>query len=472
MLAVEDLVGASGQGILALKKEKGEADPAEAGAVPVAGSEAAKRGGIKLSSDSTGKGYFFIGVTGVVPLRKQRAEYDETFVSAVEYRQDEDVPVYAGMRVERAEIDPAAPDKLAWQEIDLAGVGEFMSKWAMSDKEAVADVVNPEFTDGILTMPLGPLMGRDWSPSLVGHPKIPSADRLDPSKKPEKEVPPPPKDTSFAWGARPSGRAGAPAQKPAPVASTSTSKTGPSAPNVDQKLFRFVDYTVEPGKQYCYRVKLVLNNPNYEKAERFLKDPESAKLPVLETDWSAPTAPIGVSPGVRVLAGPVVKLVDKHDPIVKICIITFDRQRGGEPAGDEPVERGVLANFIEDTLWVLTPDLSKKAEWKDVDLQSNVLIVDLLGGRKLNQPRNKKDTMVEPVEMLLLDPEGNLRVHDELDDADEFHARLDPLTSTGPKEKPATSSASPAAGGGDKNPYSGGGSDKPAPKPRRARAAN
>ena len=36
----------------------------------------------------------------------------------------------------------------------------------------------------------------------------------------------------------------------------------PAGPKRDYRLFRFIDYTVEPGKQYRYRVKLTLQNPN------------------------------------------------------------------------------------------------------------------------------------------------------------------------------------------------------------------
>ena len=46
-------------------------------------------------------------------------------------------------------------------------------------------------------------------------------------------------------------------------------------------LFRFFDFTVESGKRYVYRVRLMLLNPNYEIPPRFLISDELDKKPYL-----------------------------------------------------------------------------------------------------------------------------------------------------------------------------------------------
>lgn len=73
--------------------------------------------------------------------------------------------------------------------------------------------------------------------------------------------------------------------------------------NMKYRLFRFFDFTVEPGKSYQYRVKLGLKNPNYRLNDRFLTE-EAAKTkwePVLYTDFSLPSGKVAVNSNARIL---------------------------------------------------------------------------------------------------------------------------------------------------------------------------
>lgn len=87
-------------------------------------------------------------------------------------------------------------------------------------------------------------------------------------------------------------------------------------------------------------------------------------------------------------------------------------------------------------------DHSGLTKWDKVDFRSNALVVDIQGGRKLSI---REKSLVEPVEVLVLDAEGLASVHDELDDADAFHSHIDSLE---PGEK--TSKSDPVV---PKNPY-------------------
>ena len=61
------------------------------------------------------------------------------------------------------------------------------------------------------------------------------------------------------------------------------------------RLFRYVDYTVKEGKQYVYRVRLTLHNPNYQYEPAFsLEDPEDAKVKFLESPYSNVTHPVSI----------------------------------------------------------------------------------------------------------------------------------------------------------------------------------
>lgn len=61
------------------------------------------------------------------------------------------------------------------------------------------------------------------------------------------------------------------------------------------RLFRYVDYTVKEGKQYVYRVRLTLHNPNYQYEPAFsLEDPEESKVKFLESPYSNVTHPVSI----------------------------------------------------------------------------------------------------------------------------------------------------------------------------------
>ena len=59
-------------------------------------------------------------------------------------------------------------------------------------------------------------------------------------------------------------------------------------------LVRFMDFTVERGQQYIYRVRLELNNPNFNMPVDQLEQPELATQKTIMSEWSAPTAPVFV----------------------------------------------------------------------------------------------------------------------------------------------------------------------------------
>ncbi|HEX4142822.1 MAG TPA: hypothetical protein VHY91_04665 [Pirellulales bacterium] len=460
VLPVEELLASASEGFLAVKKDGEDAGRAEAGeSHAVRAATGSKGHGAKLSKDLMPKGSFFVSVTGLVPLRKQITAYDDAFRSALRYDSKRDTPTYEDIKVERADVVGNNPDKAVWEEIDLGAVRTFVGTWS---SEAISDVVDDEYIDDRYTMPLGPLLGEDWDPAIAGHPKIPLAGRLDDTKKPEKEVAAaPPVERGAGWGAR--GKSGTKAGAAAkPAAQAQAAKGTPAASKREQKLFRFVDYTVKPGKQYRYRVKLLLQNPNQDVADRFLSDPALSHTATLETDWSEPSAVVTVRRGVSIFAGPILKPAPvPHDPEVEICVVSFDPLRGGAPTKKKNVQRGALLNFSEKEMKVLSPDHMAVNKWEKVDVLTNTLIVDVQGGRKLGSGRK---ALVEPVEILVLDPDGRVSVRDELDDANEFHSHLDPLDQP---EKTETTKI-------EKNPYEElkprGGTAKPRARSSGARA--
>ncbi|HID22647.1 MAG TPA: hypothetical protein EYP14_09630, partial [Planctomycetaceae bacterium] len=63
----------------------------------------------------------------------------------------------------------------------------------------------------------------------------------------------------------------------------------PVATSAQVLLFRYLDFDVEPGNAYRYRVRLVVRNPNYQRPIAELVDPASAEGFTRMTPWSEPS---------------------------------------------------------------------------------------------------------------------------------------------------------------------------------------
>ncbi|VTS10754.1 unnamed protein product [Gemmata obscuriglobus UQM 2246] len=70
---------------------------------------------------------------------------------------------------------------------------------------------------------------------------------------------------------------------------------GPPPVEVENFLLRFVDCDVQPGRTYQYRVRLKMQNPNYQQ-DKLVADPASAKVQVLYSKWKQLDRPITVPP--------------------------------------------------------------------------------------------------------------------------------------------------------------------------------
>ncbi len=120
------------------------------------------------------KGYSWVVVTGLIPVSKQEAEFEEAFRNVILADPETDVPEYFGLKIERAEVKGDA-NGLDWKEareIKPKELQAFMKSWQTEAKEVVDDL----YVDPMYTMPLAPLVGVNWDPAVVnGHDKIPLA---------------------------------------------------------------------------------------------------------------------------------------------------------------------------------------------------------------------------------------------------------------------------------------------------------
>ncbi|RMF91558.1 MAG: hypothetical protein D6741_15985 [Planctomycetota bacterium] len=242
---------------------------------------------------------------------------------------------------------------------------------------------------------------------------------------------------------------------------------GPSAAvaamQVKYKLFRFVDYKVEPGRKYRYRVKLYLVNPNANVDPRFLEDESLAEKKWLETEWSEPSPPIAVPYDADILAGAAKPgRIPYSGPKATVGVTVFDPEDGSTAFHEfADLDRGTVVNFLADEVKAKQPVRRKrkptrpagpygseeygdysggeeeygssgygeeeygaygspygpaapKEEEEDIDYITNMLIVDILGG----DPTPTRQAA--PGEILLMDPDGNLLVRREVDDEEKY----------------------------------------------------
>jgi hypothetical protein len=214
-------------------------------------------------------------------------------------------------------------------------------------------------------------------------------------------------------------------------------------------LFRFFDLGVQPGRQYRYRVRLVLANPNYRVPPRYLESPQLANDELLQTSWTEPSEIIAVPPDVHLLVSsvtrpsawphpgdpagspPTMYLGDVAKPSAEMMVVKWDEPSGQEAARKFAAVRGTVADFP-----------AEERNGLKTDYVTGAIVLDLKGGLPI---AGKDRKLASLGEVLVLDTDGNLRVHSELDDQGEYDQRgKGPAAPAG--ARPGTPAASPAGG--------------------------
>ena len=194
---------------------------------------------------------------------------------------------------------------------------------------------------------------------------------------------------------------------------------GPHRPQTDFVLFRYIDSTVEPGKQYQYRVRLQLHNPNVGVTERYLKNPASSKPKIVSSPWSEPTPVVTVPRDVEIFAGPVIQpsTKTKNDPLMRIMVTRLDRERGLKLVADESFRRGNILSIHttikpDDATAMVTPTAI------DAQINADAVVVDIEGGKPLRGPKSS----TAPGETIVLQGDGSLVLRDEFEDESTYRA--------------------------------------------------
>ncbi|MFY9253103.1 MAG: hypothetical protein WAO83_06595, partial [Fuerstiella sp.] len=219
-------------------------------------------------------------------------------------------------------------------------------------------------------------------------------------------------------------------------------------------LVRLIDFTVERGYSYQYRVRVEMRNPNYRHPLDELEDPAIGSEPTLVSEWSEPTPETYVPVAHRLYLTEVDARLGSRER-VDVTVYTDTTETGMPVMGDVRVNMGLPISGNR-TLEVI--DLRKEVlEETDVVIGTNDLLSAAEGfGRmytsdhpelKAMLDRIPKGTEPIPDEVTIVDSTGDLKlrsVGDKASDEKADRAEFAGIMKIYEVWKPRTA---PAAGG-------------------------
>lgn len=453
------------------------------------------RSGARVSNMAIARSRNIIALKALIPYRKQLLEYQEALAGNPQFvREERDVPTYVFFKVERADVTDnpnADPKSLKWQLLSTTGARNLpyvpKAEWESIPEELVdqAAVLTANERFGALTLPVPPALLIDLK-KLAGHAEIAWANALldgapgqemRPGAKPGEESPEGPDaapegpespdtlapGTERILGGRPSsgmregGRGGS---------SRGSYEGGSSSPQeVVYKLFRFIDFDVQRGRQYRYRVNVMLEDPNHpqlptaapggptrnesgavgndppvasldkavEQRLRELKlqeDRTGKRVWYRETDWSEASPVISVPDPLMFVGGAVTAGREQSIPgtqaritageaSAKALVVEWDDEYATHVVTEDEVQRGATLNFVKDAE-ALHPLKLEYVELKDYPTRTDSLVVDIRGGERFPGSSNS-NPQTSPGQVAVIDHTGKLVVLNEVDDIRDWH---------------------------------------------------
>jgi hypothetical protein len=368
----------------------------------------------------------YVIVTGLIPVAKQQAEFDQKFAE-VGYRDAKlDTPVWTDFEIERS-TEGAGQE--TWQKLDQAAVLKLrITQWAAAEPNRVPPSFQlaPE-RDGRdrKSTPFGfcgllpTRIDEPWGPEQF-HPLVLEAVRkeqatIQPGAAPVEQQPPP----GFVEG----GDAPAGLQPGGP--SPTQPEGGPLQPGEEQepqgpaeRMFRFIDTSVEPGKAYRYRVRLKVRNPNFGLDPQLLAEPGLATEPQLASEPGDATAAVRVPDPIMMLVGALdaedVKRLKLKPGMFELIVMAPATKTGNYSLRSVVMEMGGLAN-VDETL-----NKPNEQRSKGEKIATNRVLLDVIGQQAdpaalapVRGGRSAKPQATgpaEPLEMIFMKPNGSLEI--------------------------------------------------------------
>ncbi len=450
--------------------KKGETNPADplggAGANPLGGAAAPPATG---AEPPRGRITPFVVVTGLVPHDKQVDEYRRRFAETSYPDEKRDSPLWSEYLVERTEVKPGGEEN--WQRMDVKLLAKkAREEWAGIQPETLPPGIfmpgsgggppggqaqaAASFAGYVLPLPKlvddawGPetihstfleLVKETWAKQAAGEPTA-----AQPGLGvPEEQAPARPDfGTSDEQGE--GTAAGRPAAQPGPAPGGAMQDSG--QPN---RLFRFVDTTVQMGRSYRYRVRLSVWNPNWKLPARHLSDPKLAENDRLASNPSEPSPAVRVPTTMAFLARSLSKADMKRFKagMLEALVLAESGKNGSHSLRSVITEVGGLVNV--DSRLNKPGDVRARGE----DTQTNAIVVDVHGrqqDRAEDRAGGRSPLPPEPFEILVMQPDGSFAVASVADSQeviDRNIATLPAIESPVKAGTPAGPGQGPAPGG-------------------------
>ena len=202
-------------------------------------------------------------------------------------------------------------------------------------------------------------------------------------------------------------------------------------------LLRYFDNSVESGRRYRYRVRLVLRDvhnmvpvKHLDKSvidRRESKKNKKGEGPLYRfSEWSEPSpiASVPLPARLYVVGSTPAKETNFYDePEAEVLIKSLNSEFASEVAATEEFTRGSVVN-IEKKAAVIWTSSTTKQEYPEFLFRTGITVLGFTGGEKFSKNRN----LLAPTRALLMDPAGRLFVQSELKDQEtleEFQAILE-----------------------------------------------
>jgi hypothetical protein len=295
----------------------------------------AKQVSKKEKEKPVGRGYHVVAVRGVFPLREQVTEMVRAMGNSVSRHDAQDAIQMRDFKLERQTALPGPdPWRGKWEPVDRVSTLEMFHNDILN---FVPEPVSDGIVDRHICMPLPIRLIGEWG-RLATHPDVQqfvlTPDEVQLQLEYERKVIDKMKDekdkqgkkvdtngfAEFTSNTRKAPKRGAAAEAEEdskPIHQqilddlAKAPKDRPNEEEINRKLtdyiskhatpqdhlllFRYVDFNVEPGKIYRYRVKLVVENPFKNRHAEEVKDPSLIQGDTRESDeWSEPTRPVYV----------------------------------------------------------------------------------------------------------------------------------------------------------------------------------
>jgi len=423
-------------------------DPYAAGMMDGMGMPGAAGGG--LPAGQTGRGFHYISVRAVFPLREQIYKIAEaTNVQPTQGGMNLEILDY---QIERqTKQESGDPWGGPWDPVDINTSTDVLTKMSVGLEP---DVVYTSLTDPAMTMPLPARVSGQWMKDVT-HPRIEkftltpeqiqqevrfqqeALRRLDELKK---ELPPPPAQKGGwstlvisgsqltgavmgggAYGGGLGGMGGFSMPEMSmgggigaetggmstygaggSVGAPGTGKPAPKVKSIEELLnmkdkdlakeladyvdkvvtaagelllFRYIDFSVEPGKTYRYRARLVFRNPNFGKsAEAAGGDTTVVTGETRTSDWCEPTAPESVQKDQQTFVTDVRSAPGTAFPTPQLNVFQWDPKLGSL---QQAVLNVKLGQTISGKARIEVLDPAKASfETKEYAFQSTDYVVD------------------------------------------------------------------------------------------------